>query len=303
MTSRSKVWHVIAALGLLFAAAVGLFEWRKSRAEYDAPYLLNTLPLEHAVRVYVDVGALRYGGLLDSVAGSNTAEEPEYRKFVQDTGFDYRKDLDAAAAAFGSGNTYMSVRGRFDWNRLQAYARSQGGSCTDTVCWMAGSQPNRYISYRLLHGNVLGLALSPDQHAAEKIRPSGAQTTTSVPSSAIWVSAPGEAFNDLSGLPDGSHILSPLADAKEVTFDVTEKEIRVDAACASPEVAVKVVERFTATTNLLRSMLQREKKTPSSADLSGVLVAGHFQTQASHALGTWPIEKKFVESLFSSAAP
>jgi hypothetical protein len=39
-------------------------------------------------------------------------------------------------------------------------------------------------------------------------------------------------------------------------------QIQPDALCGSPDLAASVVLRFTATTNLLRSLLQREKLTP-----------------------------------------
>jgi hypothetical protein len=302
MSSRFKKWQIAGLFLVLGGLAVGLFLGRKSRVEYDAAHLLLCLPLDHAVKVYIDVDALRAGGLLESSAGTKTAEEPDYRKFVQDTGFDYQKDLDAVAAAFVHGDTFMTIRGRFDWKRLADYARGQGGGCSNDICSMPASRPGQRISYRLLRGGMLALAVSTDDHAATKISQPSADKAPFVPSSAIWVSAPGEAFNDLAGLPDGAHILSPLAEANEASFEVREKEIRLDAACPSPKVALKIVERFTATTDLLRRMLEREKQTPKPADLSGVLVAGRFQTQASHAIGTWPIEKQFVESLFSGGS-
>jgi hypothetical protein len=48
-------------------------------------------------------------------------------------------------------------------------------------------------------------------------------------------------------------------------------------------------------------MLERDKLAPSPGDLSSVLVAGRFETRASHALGTWPLQKEFLESLLGGA--
>jgi len=167
---------------------------------------------------------------------------------------------------------------------------------------MPASKPGRYISFYPMRANILALAVAADRRAASRIAAPPANVSASPAASApVWVSAPGAEFRDLSGLPDGSHILSPLADAREVTFSLRSGELQLDAACASPEIAASIVVRFTATTDLLRKMLQRDHLSPSPSDLSGVLIAGRFQTRASHAIGTWPVQKEFVESLLGGA--
>ena len=62
--------------------------------------------------VYIDTGLLRQSGLLELVAGSKAVEEPDYRKFVDQTGFDYRRDLDAVAAAFVDNHVQFLKWGR-----------------------------------------------------------------------------------------------------------------------------------------------------------------------------------------------
>jgi hypothetical protein len=39
--------------------------------------------------------------------------------------------------------------------------------------------------------------------------------------------------------------------------------------------------------------------TPNPRDLSGVLVAGTFEQRQSIVIGTWPVERGFVEALAS----
>src|SRR5437879_6150628 len=110
-------------------ACVALVAWayfRSAAQIYDAAALVQTLPPDKAVHAYVDFALLRQGGYLDLLAGAKASEEADYKKFVMDTGFDYRTDLDAAALAFRNGSVYMALRGRFDWDRLQKYAASQG---------------------------------------------------------------------------------------------------------------------------------------------------------------------------------
>ncbi len=71
------------------------------------------------------------------IAGSKSAEDPEYKTFVEQTGLDYRTDLDAVAAAFAEGNTYLALRGRFVSKKLAAYAQSHGGKCEGAALFYA----------------------------------------------------------------------------------------------------------------------------------------------------------------------
>jgi len=46
-------------------------------------------------------------------------------------------------------------------------------------------------------------------------------------------------------------------------------------------------------------MLERDKLKPTAADLSAILIAGRFEAQKDQVTGTWPVERKFIESLVS----
>ncbi len=295
----------LAALIVLCAALAGFLVWRRTHPDYDAAHLLQTLPLNRAVKVYIDAGALRSAGLLDLVAGSRAAEEADYRRFVEQTGFDYRTDLDAIAAAFVDGSGYFAVRGRFHWNRLSDYARAQQGSCANSVCSMPATRPDRVISFYPLAGDVLALAVTGNARSALDISPASGKPPVVAPSAPVWISAPGAAFRDLNGLPSGSRVLSPLADSQEAVFSIRAAgqdrfEVRMDATYPAAEGAQKAAQQLIATTNLLRSMLARDKLTPNPADLSGPLTAGKFEVQASHVIGTWPFEKQFFQALLTA---
>ena len=295
-----------SALALVVILLSVFVLWRWKTRPYDAADLLASLPLQNAVKVYIDADALRSSGLLDLLAGSRASEEPDYRRFVEQSGFDYRRDLDALAASFVDGSIYVSVRGHFAWKRLSAYALAQQGKCWDTLCSMPASQANRYISFYPLTNQVLALAITAQDRGAQDISPPRSQAPAVSPSGPLWASAPGPAFSDLGGLPAGARILSPLADAQEATFSVRPLapagdrfEIRLEARYTTPEAARRVAQQFTSTTELLRSMIRREKLTPNPADLSGVLTAGTFEAKGTSALGVWQIEKQFFQSLFS----
>src|SRR5262252_3760274 len=104
--SRLKVWQFVVLIVLLAGAAVTVVQWRRF-GKYDAAQLLSCLPLDHAVKVYIDADALRAGGFLNVATGPQTVEEPDYRRFVEETGFDYRRDLKAVAASFVHGDVYL----------------------------------------------------------------------------------------------------------------------------------------------------------------------------------------------------
>jgi hypothetical protein len=48
---------------------------------------------------------------------------------------------------------------------------------------------------------------------------------------------------------------------------------------------------------MLREMIAREHQTPNPRDLSGVLTSGTFNHLGTRVLGSWPLEKGFVEGL------
>ena len=305
MKFRFQPWQLAAIVILMCAGAVIFAWWRRSARTFDAAAMLECLPPDQATHVYIDFDALRKGGILQMIAGNKAAEEPDYQKFVSGTGFDYSRDLDAAAAAFFHGSEYFTLRGRFAWAKLASYARAQGGTCSNSVCTMAASTPNRHISYYMLSANVLALAVSPEEHGVNMIGPSQWKNPPQLPPEPVWISAPSFVFSNVENLPTGTHsFLSPLAQAEQVTFaagaigsDARRLQIRLEVSCPTPEVAAAMATQLTRTTTLLKNMLDRDHMKPNPNDLSGVLVAGNFQQRDKRVTGTWPIERGFVEAL------
>jgi hypothetical protein len=153
--------------------------------------LLDRLPTKDATVLSVDFAALRSGGILKLLAGK---AEPEYLAFVKNSGFDYQKDLDAALVSFGPNAIYFLVRGRFDWNRLETYARDNGGSCYNRLCHLPGSKPERRISFLPLSSNLMAMAVAGDDLAAARLRDKNPQRPIEIPSDPVWISAQGSAL-------------------------------------------------------------------------------------------------------------
>jgi hypothetical protein len=299
-----------AAIAAVLGIALGVWGYWFYSRPYDAVRLVQCLPQDRSLHVYLNVGLLRSAGILELLAGSPAAEEADYKKFVEQTGFDYRTDLDAVAAGFRDGDEYFAVQGRFKWDRLSAYAQSHQGKCQDSTCSMPASQLGKTISFSLLRRDVLAMAVAHDPQASRVIFPGFWKEPPKIPSAAIWVSAPPYVFADATNLPAGlSPFRTQLAQARSTVFtlgpapdqktDQRSFELRMVVDCTAPGDASKMATQFSSVTELLKKMLDRDKLKPAAGDLSGVLVAGHFEAQMDQVTGTWPIERKFIESLVS----
>ncbi len=309
MRNRIQPWHLAVLVVLVCAVGVGVARWYPELQTYDAARMLSTLPAEQATLLYLDAAALRKDGVLGLLAGSRAVEEPDYRQFVTQTGFDYRTDLDGVAASFVEGSAFITARGRFQWKRLNAYAESQGGQCRGAVCTMAGSRPERNISFYPLQSNVLALAVSPQTAAVMQIGPGRRQSEASPPAllrDPVWMSVPPAVFENLDLFPGARSFLSPLAHASQVTFAAGPKgtgiELRLQVNCATPEAAAELARQLSDTTGLLKKLIEREHSTTGPRDFSTILTAGNFQQQQSQVIGTWPVERAFMEALASGQA-
>jgi hypothetical protein len=306
LKSRLRRWRAAILLAVLCGVIFGVVRWRLVSRPFSAVALVECLPPDQATHVYLNVSALRTGGVLDLLAGSKAAEEPDYRRFVEQTGFDYRNDLDEAAAAFLRGSVYFAVRGRFDWKKLDAYANAQGGSCRNSVCEMPASEPGRHISFYPIRSNILALAVSFEERGVNLIGPSQWTNPPQLPPDPVWISAPSFIFADAKNLPEGTHaFLSPLAQAQRVVFaigpDGQQLRIRVEVTCDSAEAAAALSGQLTKSTDLLNKMLARQHMTPNARDLSAVLAGGKFEQKDRTVTGAWPMDRGFLETLASGS--
>src|SRR4051794_20142685 len=151
--------------------------------------MLKRMPANDSLVVYIDFAALRRGGILQMLDGSKVGEDPEYRTFVQKTDFDYKNDLDAAMVAFGRDHKYMLLKGRFDWKALNSYVRGAAGTCNNTFCRMTGSAPEKHISFFPLKRDMMALAVSTDEMAAEDLTVA-TRPDREIPDAPIWLSIP-----------------------------------------------------------------------------------------------------------------
>ena len=263
---------------------------------------IKRLPVSGSVVVYVDFDQLRRGKILDLLNAGKAVEDDEYRKFAESIHLDWRKDLDSAMVAFAPSGKYMLVKGKFDWTRLQSYAKQSGGDCEGDVCRMVGSVPDRRISFFPMQPSLMALAVSTDDLAAKRMIGETPGPAPEVPNGPIWVRIPGSVLKYGESLPSGTRMFArTVGDAEFVTVTfVPEGErlaAKLDVLCRDEKDAAAMAAELTRVTGLLREYIEREKQKPNPADFSGVLTSGTFTNQGRRVAGHWPIERSFVENL------
>jgi hypothetical protein len=303
MPRRQIVALSVAACAIAGAAGY----WYHARGAAPPPNLVSYLPANNASVIYIDVNAMRRSGILNLVAGSKAIEEADYQQFVNETKFDYRQDLDAIAAAFKDGKVYFALRGRFHWKNLKDYAARQGGSCHGDFCVVAGSQPNRRISFYPLKHDVLAMAIGPDDFAAYQVASQSVKLELTPPQEPVWALIPAGVLGKMDSLPAAAKSYIPaLQGAEQIIFSIgadssSQLQLGLQVTCKDATAASALLTQFESTTNALRQVLSKGNRKPDPADLSGVLVAGTFHRTERQVYGAWPIPKAFLDAITGGA--
>jgi hypothetical protein len=289
------------------AAAGGYYWSHRAHGSARPKDLVVLLPTANASVVYIDVNALRRSGILNLVAGSKAVEDADYLQFVNETKFDYRQDLDAIAASFLDGKVYFALRGRFHWKNLADYAARQGGSCHGEFCVVAGSQPNRRISFYLLKRDVLAMAISPDDFGAYQIASASGKLALAPPKEPVWALIPAVKLQKMDSLPPAAKSYVPaLQGAEQIVFSIgadpaQQLQLGLQVTCKDAAAASALLTQFQDTTSALGQVLTKAHRKPDPSDLSGVLVAGTFHRDERLVYGVWPIPRAFVDAMAGSA--
>jgi len=296
---------LILLLSTLCGFAVGGVIWYRSRSLTPAA-MLKRLPADDALVVYVDFAALRAGEVLQMLDGAKVGEDPEYRSFVAKTEFDYKQDLDAAMLALAPSGNFILAKGRFDWKSLANYVRSQDGNCTNSFCRMAGSVPQRRISFYPLQASVLALAVSNDEAAALRMNTTDPRPDREIPAAPLWLSIPPSIVRSGKQLPGGTQMFArTLEKAQSVTLAVNPEgknfAARLHVRCANDTDAKAMAEQLTKTTSLLSEMIRRENQKPNPDDFSGFLTSGAFRNEGPRVEGYWPVSRTLLSNLLGGS--
>jgi hypothetical protein len=301
---RVRAWLLIVLIAAACAGAVWGVAWYRSR-ELTTTALLKRLPSSGALVVYVDFAALRRAGILDRIESSKLAEDSEYADFVRKTDFDYKQDLDTALAAFAPTGKFLLLRGRFDWKSLRNYVVSENGTCYNSLCRMAGSTQDRRISFFPLQTNLMALAVSEDESAAIRMQDTAPGPVSEMPDAPVWLSVPVSLLRS-GDLPEGTRPFAHAiekADALTLSFspDANRLAAKLNVRCHTPQDAAELATQLSRATSVLRQMFEQNHQPADSTGLSGVLTAGTFHSDGVRVFGYWPIEKSFLDNIFSGS--
>jgi hypothetical protein len=303
VSKQARASLLVAAVAAVCILSIAGVVWFRAR-ELKPAALMTRLPRGAALVLYVDFDALRRAGFLQLLAGTKVATEPEYESFVRKTQFDYRKDLDSALVSFAPNGKFLLLKGRFDWKSLQAYVDGENGKCFQSLCRMAGSAPERQISFFPLRSGLMALAVSADDGAALRLNTAAPEPGEEVPDAPVWFSIPPSVLKSPSNLPDGARMFARgMERAESITLGFAPEgsrlAARLNVRCRNAQDAADVAAQLTGATTLLRNLIAREHQHPNPADLSGVLTSGSFRGEGRRVVGYWPIDKAFVESVLA----
>ena len=303
---RLKAWQLpVLTLVFVITALAGLRYWRSQTLSPAS--LQNYLPAQVSTLYHVDVSSLAKAGVLSRMVGPPGRQDSDYVRFVEESGFDYQRDLRSLLVGVGGDTTYVLAKGVFDWRALRTYAESRNGVCRFSICRMAAYGRNRAISWGPLGEDTIALAFGPD--------PWGAATLTNGPrrggepireSAPIWIKSSGSALRSAANLPDGMRMFARILEpAQQILVSIVpgahaDFDIRLAAECATPELAGQVASGLTESTVTLNSLLARENRRPNPADLSSVLAGGSFRAQSKRVTGSWPLSRAFVDTVLAS---
>jgi len=297
---RRQLFSLVPVVFLLGAAAFGVWFWLQHQQQASLPALLTHLPGHNAAMGYASVDALRQSGLLQADA-SPTAREPEYEAFIRKSGFNWERDLDSITWSFTPDARFFFVSGRFDWVRLRAFVKQEGGECRDEFCSIVGSQPDRQISFFPWRSHVMALAVSEDRYAADRLRLEYRHGFVP-PEAPFWLHLTGTALKNADpGAPGLRGFLRLLEQTQQATLYLSPQpdafSLELRALCADDARAAELRRDFTKLTEWLNTLLKVEKQEPGETELAAILSTGKFASNGKTLEGSWPVSRKFLASL------
>jgi hypothetical protein len=300
-----KFSTVLAVLCAIGAAGWFGFDWYRHRFVRTDADLIKLLPPGDLTTFYVDVAALRRGGLLHLFAGVTPASEKDYGDFIASTHFDYARDLNALAGGFDGDQIFFLLRGRFDWDGLRHFAIAHSGTCDQDACRAAGTKPNRWVNFIRIQPDVVALAIGENATAADLLRPPGRRLQDSSHGDPLWLSVSPALIKDPTSLPGPLRIFAlSLQPAASVILSAGKAQhadeaftVQLEAAFPNAPSADTTCKQLQIQTRMLTLELGRENRQPSPADLTGLLTAGTFQVGNNHVFGTWPVSKELLRAL------
>jgi hypothetical protein len=305
VTSKTRAWLLILSISALCGLTLWGVIWYRSKAMSPAA-MLKRLPTDDAVVLYVDFSRLRAGGILKLLDGSKVGEDAEYQAFVRKTDFDYKQDLDTAMVAFAPNGKFMLLKGRFDWRSLKNYVIANDGRCNNSFCKLAGSTPEKRISFFPMQSNLMAMAVSDDESAALRLNNVDPREDAEIPDAPLWLAIPPSVVKSGQSLPAGTQMFArSLERARAVTLSAGPEgdhfAVKLFVRCANDGQATALAADLNKTTGLLRELIEREHQKANPADLSGFLTSGAFRSDGTRVSGYWGVPRALLENLLGGS--
>jgi hypothetical protein len=158
---------IVLVMAILLAIFVGYRHWHATDADRERADLLALLPTDASAAGFLDFQQLRSSPLLAQIL--SRAPQPQvdsdYQQFVQQTGFDYERDLDRLAICWNRQGTTPAVfavaEGRFERKKIEAYAAQYGSLKTadgKTLFAVPTNSAGRKAYFAFLRDDLVALA-------------------------------------------------------------------------------------------------------------------------------------------------
>jgi hypothetical protein len=322
---------VLAALcGVLLAAAtyVALSRWYRGNATTRvSPDLVSLLPDGSPVVLYIDAAALRTTPFAAEIAAlaPEVSQDPEYARFVQQTGFDYSRDLRRLAGAIwprtSPPRALVIAEGQFDTRKIRAYALQSGKVeqiAGKEVLLVALHNPEKQIAITFLSPQRLALSdgVPMDDllsgHTAPLADPEFSECVRSVSGDPLFAAARAEALpldllrspeieGQLKALLSSVKYLSLAGQSAGKNLELT-LDARTDSASAALRIST-IIEglRFIGSAALADPRTRHHLRPPAALLLDTILRTAEITHGLNDAQVRLPITPEMLRSLSDSA--
>ncbi|MBI3666730.1 MAG: hypothetical protein HY236_11000 [Acidobacteria bacterium] len=323
MISLTERRRYAALLGIFLALAGAAAYWRIWREKQDPHALFRRLPAENILLAYLDLGRLRHASVLAPLLRARVEPDPDYAAFVRKTGFDYQRDLDAAAICYLSDRVYILARGRFDPARLRQYALDQGGSCLgsglERPCRIPADRPQRKISFYLMSPGVLALATAPEPDAVLQLtstpepgaEPLAQDVAENEPAALLWLTAAPASLDRVLGRssffsPNLTLFTKALANSQRAYLSLTDRagklELALRAMCGSEAQAGELRRLLQGLNDLISGVLRGARARNPPSEWEKVLGSAVIDQKRDTVRAAWILDQTALESLGREAS-
>ena len=233
--------------------------------------------------------------------------DPDYRRFLDETNFDFTRDLDAVAGTIAPSHLQVILRGRFDWSRFRSYVSRHNGQCTAEACVVPASRPGQWLSFSEVQPDVMAVAVSTVRDESVRLAHTPVPAASPPSSDPLWFQPANSVLLNPNGLPLGLRMFAiALQSARSVILSLAPSTnaapdlkltLKLAARFEHPAVADTASKQLQIDTSLLKLELAREHASSNPADLTGLLTSGNFWTQGESLYGSWPVHKELLDSL------